>query len=127
MEWHHANRPLRHTNPPHTHDASSHTRESSSNTHTRTLPSHSRIVLIHTRILLTHTNPPHTRKSSTTVACFDLLTPEICEIVGGSLRENRLSQLLRSMRRHGLLKPGCLQDVAQVKEMGSSPVIQYGT
>lgn len=37
-----------------------------------------------------------------TVACFDLLLPEACEIVGGSLREHRLDHLTRSMRSHGL-------------------------
>lgn len=61
-----------------------------------------------------------TQESSTTVACFDLLVPEICEIVGGSLREYRLPQLLESMQRHGLLKPGYLQEVAQAKEVASS-------
>jgi asparaginyl-tRNA synthetase len=53
------------------------------------------------------------QESSTTVACFDLLVPEVCEIVGGSLREHRLPQLLESMQRHDLLQPGLLQDVAQ--------------
>ena len=33
-----------------------------------------------------------------TVACFDLLLPEICEVVGGSLREHRLQNLTESMR-----------------------------
>jgi asparaginyl-tRNA synthetase len=61
-----------------------------------------------------------TQESSTTVACFDLLVPEICEIVGGSLREYRLPQLLESMQRHGLLKPGYFQDVTHTKEMASS-------
>ena len=36
-----------------------------------------------------------------TVACFDLIMPEICEVVGGSLREHRLDQLLQSMDRKG--------------------------
>ena len=39
----------------------------------------------------------------TTVACFDLLLPEVAEIVGGSLREHRLQPLLESMERHSLL------------------------
>jgi asparaginyl-tRNA synthetase len=38
-----------------------------------------------------------------TVACFDLLVPEICEIVGGSMREHRLEPLLKAMDSHGLL------------------------
>ena len=37
-----------------------------------------------------------------TVACFDLLIPEVCEVVGGSLREHRVEDLTRSMRSHGL-------------------------
>jgi len=65
-----------------------------------------------------------TQESSTTVACFDLLVPEICEIVGGSLREHRLPQLLESMQRHGLLKSGRLQNVAQAKEATSALVTQ---
>lgn len=37
-----------------------------------------------------------------TVACFDLLLPELCEVVGGSMREHRLQQLSHSMHNHGL-------------------------
>lgn len=37
-----------------------------------------------------------------TVACFDLLLPELCEVVGGSMREHRLQQLFQSMHDHGL-------------------------
>lgn len=40
-----------------------------------------------------------------TVDCFDLLVPEYCEIAGGSMREHRLSQLLDSMKRSGLVTP----------------------
>lgn len=39
---------------------------------------------------------------SPTVACFDLLVPDICELVGGSMREHRLSALLESMEDHGI-------------------------
>jgi len=38
-----------------------------------------------------------------TVECFDLLVPEVCEIVGGSMREHRLPQLIEAMREHGLV------------------------
>ncbi|CAD6569179.1 MAG: asparaginyl-tRNA synthetase [Alectoria sarmentosa] len=37
-----------------------------------------------------------------TVACFDLLLPELCEVVGGSMREHRLQQLSQSMHNHVL-------------------------
>ncbi|KAL8862699.1 MAG: hypothetical protein Q9178_001197 [Gyalolechia marmorata] len=33
-----------------------------------------------------------------TAACFDLLFPEVCEVVGGSLREHRLKMLQASMQ-----------------------------
>ncbi|KAH0543315.1 hypothetical protein FGG08_002378 [Glutinoglossum americanum] len=39
-----------------------------------------------------------------TAACFDLLMPEVCEVIGGSLREHRLAELLDSMRSRGLIK-----------------------
>ncbi|KAI9772063.1 MAG: asparaginyl-tRNA synthetase [Geoglossum simile] len=38
-----------------------------------------------------------------TAACFDLLMPEICEVAGGSLREHRLAELLRSMDSRGMI------------------------
>lgn len=37
-----------------------------------------------------------------TVECFDLLVPDFCEIVGGSMREHRLENLLESMKLHGM-------------------------
>ncbi|KAF2466822.1 mitochondrial carrier [Lindgomyces ingoldianus] len=37
-----------------------------------------------------------------TASCFDLLVPEICELVGGSMREHRLAELLEAMDDHGL-------------------------
>lgn len=40
-----------------------------------------------------------------TVACFDLLVPELCEVVGGSIREYRLSELMASMKAKGLHVP----------------------
>lgn len=39
-----------------------------------------------------------------TVACFDLLLPEVSEVAGGSLREHRLPNLIQNMRDCGLIK-----------------------
>jgi asparaginyl-tRNA synthetase len=49
---------------------------------------------------------PSVDQDRETVECFDLLVPEACEIVGGSMREHRLAQLLESMRANGILPPG---------------------
>lgn len=37
-----------------------------------------------------------------TVACFDLLVPHVGELVGGSVREERLEELEKIMDRHGM-------------------------
>ncbi|KAJ5493016.1 Asparagine--tRNA ligase [Penicillium diatomitis] len=39
-----------------------------------------------------------------TVACFDLLLPEVSEVAGGSLREHRLPNIIQKMREYGLIK-----------------------
>lgn len=39
-----------------------------------------------------------------TVACFDLLLPEVSEVAGGSLREHRLPNIIQNMREYGLIK-----------------------
>lgn len=41
-------------------------------------------------------------KENSTVSCFDLLLPDVCEVVGGSLREHRLQHLIDSMHKHGV-------------------------
>ena len=51
---------------------------------------------------------PSTNQHSATVECFDLLLPETCEIVGGSLREHRLDSLLRAMKERGMKIPGAI-------------------
>ncbi|EXJ95597.1 asparaginyl-tRNA synthetase [Capronia coronata CBS 617.96] len=80
-----------------------------------------------------------------TVACFDLLLPfGYCEVVGGSLREHRLENLITNMREKGLLKKtetpngdaypflqpdeslGSLKWYADLRRFGSSPHGGYG-
>jgi asparaginyl-tRNA synthetase len=41
-----------------------------------------------------------------TVDCFDLLVPEACEIIGGSMREHHLEPLIKSMQANGMIPPG---------------------
>ena len=61
-----------------------------------------------------------------TVACFDLLLPDMCEVVGGSLREHRLQNLTQAMRDHGLnvsaektLSEGNIGDMSPSAEKGN--------
>ncbi|ROW07340.1 hypothetical protein VMCG_03933 [Cytospora schulzeri] len=49
--------------------------------------------------------PSAAQTLSETADCFDLLVPEYCEIAGGSMRENRLPQLLGAMERQGMATP----------------------
>lgn len=49
--------------------------------------------------------PSATDDSRNTGECFDLLIPDVCEIVGGSLREHRFEHIRKSMFKEGLLKP----------------------
>jgi asparaginyl-tRNA synthetase len=46
----------------------------------------------------------HSSATRETVACFDLLLPEVSEVAGGSLREHRLPNIIQNMREHGLIK-----------------------
>ena len=73
--------------------------------------------------------------SSDTVACFDLLVPEICELVGGSMREHRLPELQQSMATHGLrsaagssteTSDGSLQWYMDLRQYGSVPHGGFG-
>jgi asparaginyl-tRNA synthetase len=74
-------------------------------------------------------------QSASTVACFDLLVPEICELVGGSMREHRLPELLESMKEHGLhtaaatesdASDGSLQWYVDLRRYGSVPHGGFG-
>ncbi|TVY80954.1 Asparagine--tRNA ligase [Lachnellula suecica] len=50
--------------------------------------------------------------SQKTVDCFDLLFPEACEVVGGSMREYRLEPLVQSMQEKGMLPPGPVSSIS---------------
>jgi asparaginyl-tRNA synthetase len=55
-----------------------------------------------------------------TVACFDLLVPEIGELAGGSLREYRLAELEQSITSAGLDK-AAYQWYLDLRQFGSVP------
>lgn len=70
-----------------------------------------------------------------TVACFDLLVPDICELVGGSMREHRLPELTKAMEEHGLqsastgdaeASDGSLQWYLDLRRYGSVPHGGFG-
>lgn len=74
-------------------------------------------------------------QATSTVACFDLLVPELCELVGGSMREHRLPELLKSMQDHGMdhtvgtefeASGGTLQWYVDLRRYGSVPHGGFG-
>ncbi|CAN9088575.1 unnamed protein product [Alternaria sp. RS040] len=80
-------------------------------------------------------DPTVDESAASTVACFDLLVPEICELVGGSMREHRLEQLLKSMEEQGLQQAsddstdasdGSLQWYVDLRRYGSVPHGGFG-
>ncbi len=44
----------------------------------------------------------HSKGTADTVACFDLLVPDLCELAGGSMREHRHKELLTRMGEKGV-------------------------
>jgi len=60
---------------------------------------------------------------SSTVACFDLLVPDLCELVGGSMREHRSKELLETMNAKGVAGLEWYQDL---RKYGSVPHGGFG-
>lgn len=50
--------------------------------------------------------------SDRTVACFDLLVPDLCELIGGSMREHDLSAIQKAMQARGMLRELTLEQQA---------------
>ncbi|PQE19231.1 hypothetical protein CJF30_00007577 [Rutstroemia sp. NJR-2017a BBW] len=76
---------------------------------------------------------PSPSSDSRTVECFDLLVPETCEIVGGSMREYRLPDLISAMRRNGMVQGnaededfGPLKWYVDLRRWGSVPHGGFG-
>lgn len=59
--------------------------------------------------------------SRETVECFDLLIPQLGELIGGSLREHRLETLERKMKELGLNKDGEYNWYLDLRKYGSVP------
>jgi asparaginyl-tRNA synthetase len=60
-----------------------------------------------------------------TVACFDLIVPHAGELVGGSLREERLDMLVRQMERCGM-NEGEYGWYAELRKFGGAPHAGFG-
>ena len=61
-----------------------------------------------------------------TVSCFDLLLPDMCEVVGGSLREHRTQNLTRAMRDNGLNVASEINSSHMGTSAQDSPSLQKG-
>ena len=72
--------------------------------------------------LLTATAPS---PEGETAACFDLLVPDLCELVGGSLREHRLPELRAAMEAKGVKGEG-LEWYQDLRRFGSVPHGGFG-
>lgn len=63
--------------------------------------------------------------SSDTVACFDLLVPDLCELAGGSMREHRPQQLVDAMKDKGVAGSS-LEWYQDLRKYGSVPHGGFG-
>lgn len=61
-----------------------------------------------------------------TVACMDLLLPQVGELIGGSVREDRLEFLLAAMEQKNLNKRGELNWYVDLRRFGSAPHAGFG-
>jgi asparaginyl-tRNA synthetase len=66
------------------------------------------------------------KEEELTVSCFDLVLPEVCEIIGGSMRESNLEALVDNMKRHGLAEDGGLDWYVDLRRWGSVPHGGFG-
>ncbi|KAH7912364.1 hypothetical protein BJ138DRAFT_1083725 [Hygrophoropsis aurantiaca] len=75
----------------------------------------------------TSLKPFYTRQNEDgrTAACFDLLIPHVGELIGGSLREERLGHLVASMKKHGLDEEEYKWYV-DLRRFGSAPHAGFG-
>lgn len=71
------------------------------------------------------TSTANTRGNSNTAACFDLLVPDVCELVGGSMREYRSKQLLEAMETKGVAGKS-LDWYQDLRKYGSVPHGGFG-
>ena len=71
------------------------------------------------------TSQPNKAESADTVACFDLLVPDLSELAGGSLREHRVTELLEAMQRKEVSGEN-LEWYQDLRNYGSVPHVGFG-
>lgn len=76
-------------------------------------------------MLLNRKNSADSEIDRATVACFDLIVPEIGELVGGSLREHEHGVLIQEMKKRGMLVDA-MQWYLSTRENGSVPHGGFG-
>lgn len=69
--------------------------------------------------------PEQQTSHGNTVACFDLLIPDVGELIGGSLRQDNYDLLVQSMQSHGM-DPAELDWYLDLRKHGSFPHGGFG-
>lgn len=70
-------------------------------------------------------SPQASRENCKTVSCFDLLVPHVGELVGGSLREERVDLLINAMDRQRIPRDS-LEWYLDLRRYGSAPTGGFG-
>ncbi|KAF3199727.1 asparaginyl-tRNA synthetase [Orbilia oligospora] len=78
--------------------------------------------------MLPNSNGNKDEEGRETVACFDLLLPQVGEIVGGSMRENRYDMLEGEMKRRGMSEESIQQLgwYLELRKWGCAPLGGFG-
>ncbi|KAF3273955.1 asparaginyl-tRNA synthetase [Orbilia oligospora] len=78
--------------------------------------------------MLPNSNEIKDEEGRETVACFDLLLPQVGEIVGGSMRENRYDMLEAEMKRRGMSEESIKQLgwYLELRKWGCAPLGGFG-
>lgn len=72
------------------------------------------------------TSTANSKGTNDTVACFDLLVPDLGELAGGSMREYRSQELVHAMKAKGLAGTGSLEWYQDLRKYGSVPHGGFG-
>ena len=77
-------------------------------------------------ILSDDVHPTESGSARKTVACFDLLVPQVGELVGGSVREERHGVLMQRLRTSGLQASSLTWYTNDLRRYGGAPHGGFG-